>query len=111
MISMNGPYVAELYSTFEDKNNIYLIMELCEGGDLFKAMLKHGGRLDEHHTCVEVHSAFLHRSLMTSNHPSFFIDHPTSPTSPGEDALSSSHASGHQAREYLPLSARNHEAG
>jgi calcium-dependent protein kinase len=54
MISMNGPYVAELYSTFEDKKNIYLIMELCEGGDLFKAMLKHGGRLDEHHTCVEV---------------------------------------------------------
>ena len=54
MVAMNGPYVAELYSTFEDKQNIYLIMELCEGGDLFKAMLKHGGRLDEHHTCVEV---------------------------------------------------------
>lgn len=30
------------------------VLELCEGGDLFKTMLLHGGRLDEHYVCVEV---------------------------------------------------------
>lgn len=37
-----------------DADNIYLVMELCEGGDLFKAMLLRGGTLDEHYVCVEV---------------------------------------------------------
>lgn len=49
-----GPYVAQLFATFEDASNIYLVMEFCEGGDLFKTMLMHGGLLDEQWVCVEV---------------------------------------------------------
>lgn len=54
MRSLNGPYVAQLYATFEDPNCIYIIMEYCEGGDLFKTMLMHGGLLDEQWVCIEI---------------------------------------------------------
>eukprot|EP00798_Chlamydomonas_sp_ICE-L_P017650 gene17650-23995_t len=54
MMLMTGPYVAELYSCFADDDNIYLIMEFCEGGDLFKHLLMRGGKLDEHYVCVEI---------------------------------------------------------
>lgn len=54
MVALNGSFVVELHSTFSDPANIYLVMEYCEGGDLFKTMMKHGGRLDEHYVCVEV---------------------------------------------------------
>lgn len=54
MKMLNGPYVAEFYSHFEDSQCIYIIMEYCEGGDLFKTMLMHGGLLDEQWVCVEV---------------------------------------------------------
>jgi serine/threonine protein kinase len=57
MMQMNGPYVTELYSCFADEDNIYLIMEYCDGGDLFKSMLMHGGRLDEHYVCINVSGA------------------------------------------------------
>ena len=54
MKALNGPYVAEFYSTFEDAQCVYIIMEFCEGGDLFKTMLMHGGLLDEQWVCIEV---------------------------------------------------------
>lgn len=54
MKSLNGPYVAEFYARFEDSQCVYIIMEFCEGGDLFKTMLMHGGLLDEQWVCVEV---------------------------------------------------------
>lgn len=54
MKCLNGPYVAEFYATFEDPQCVYIIMEYCEGGDLFKTMLMHGGLLDEQWVCVEV---------------------------------------------------------
>lgn len=54
MKALNGPYVAEFYSHFEDAQCIYIVMEYCEGGDLFKTMLMHGGLLDEQWVCVEV---------------------------------------------------------
>lgn len=57
MKALNGPYVAELYTSFEDTQCIYIIMEYCEGGDLFKTMLMHGGLLDEQWVCVEVRAS------------------------------------------------------
>lgn len=54
MKMLNGPYVAEFFAHFEDTQCIYIIMEYCEGGDLFKTMLMHGGLLDEQWVCVEV---------------------------------------------------------
>ena len=51
---LRGPYVAEIYGSFEDAACVYLVMEYCEGGDLFKTMLMHGGSLEEQWVCVEV---------------------------------------------------------
>lgn len=46
--------IVQLYNIFEDIGFKYLIMEVCKGGDLFKAMLLRGGKMDEHWTCNEV---------------------------------------------------------
>jgi Protein kinase domain len=54
MRMLSGPFVAQLYASFEDSGCIYIIMEHCEGGDLFKTMLMHGGLLDEAWVCIEV---------------------------------------------------------
>eukprot|EP00271_Cylindrocystis_brebissonii_P003682 TRINITY_DN1492_c1_g1_i1.p1 TRINITY_DN1492_c1_g1~~TRINITY_DN1492_c1_g1_i1.p1 ORF type:complete len:506 (-),score=88.59 TRINITY_DN1492_c1_g1_i1:1473-2990(-) len=34
------PNVVEIYDTFEDKHNVYIVMELCRGGDLFDILLE-----------------------------------------------------------------------
>ena len=64
MVAMAGPFVVELYGWFADDAAIWLVMELCEGGDLFKTMMLHGGRLDEHYVCVDVSVRFLARWLV-----------------------------------------------
>ena len=32
---LDHPNVIKMYETFEDSDNVYLVMELCEGGELF----------------------------------------------------------------------------
>eukprot|EP00271_Cylindrocystis_brebissonii_P017027 TRINITY_DN424_c0_g4_i1.p1 TRINITY_DN424_c0_g4~~TRINITY_DN424_c0_g4_i1.p1 ORF type:complete len:531 (+),score=151.49 TRINITY_DN424_c0_g4_i1:1315-2907(+) len=34
------PNVVEIYDTFEDKNNVYIVMELCQGGDFYETILE-----------------------------------------------------------------------
>lgn len=46
--------VVQLYNVFEDASFKYLVMEMCKGGDLFKAMLLRGGKMDEQWACAEV---------------------------------------------------------
>lgn len=48
------PSIVQLYTVFEDNIYKYLVMEVCKGGDLFKAMLLRGGKMDEHWVCSEV---------------------------------------------------------
>ena len=36
------PHIIKLFETFEDKRNIYLVMELCEGGELFDRIINDG---------------------------------------------------------------------
>lgn len=48
------PSIVRLYNVFEDSSYKYLIMEVCKGGDLFKAMLLRGGRMEEQWACNEV---------------------------------------------------------
>eukprot|EP00397_Hematodinium_sp_SG-2012_P012272 GEMP01012438.1.p1 GENE.GEMP01012438.1~~GEMP01012438.1.p1 ORF type:complete len:559 (+),score=119.71 GEMP01012438.1:429-2105(+) len=35
MKEADHPHIVKLYETFEDAQNVYLVMELCDGGDLF----------------------------------------------------------------------------
>lgn len=32
---LDHPNVIKLFETFEDKDSIYIVMEICEGGELF----------------------------------------------------------------------------
>jgi hypothetical protein len=72
MKMLNGPYVAEFYCTFEDAQCMYIIMEYCEGGDLFKTMLMHGGLLDEQWVCVEVSKLLIRFLLVCQIQPMSF---------------------------------------
>lgn len=75
----DGPYVCQLYAIFEDDEKKYLVLEMCDGGDLFKLMLMRGGRLDESFVCTEIivpllrilekmHAHFtLHRDIKPEN--------------------------------------------
>eukprot|EP01066_Platyproteum_vivax_P002571 Platyproteum_vivax@DN1314_c0_g1_i1.p1 len=39
---MDHPNIIKLYETFEDQRNIYLVMELCTGGELFDRIIDEG---------------------------------------------------------------------
>merc|ERR1712203_1333126 len=42
MKMMDHPSIIKLYETFEDHRNIYLVMELCIGGELFDRIIEAG---------------------------------------------------------------------
>jgi len=37
---MDHPNIIKLFETFEDKRNIYLVMEICSGGELFDKIIQ-----------------------------------------------------------------------
>merc|ERR1719359_1942752 len=39
---MDHPNIIKLYESFEDRKNIYLVMELCSGGELFDRIIDSG---------------------------------------------------------------------
>ena len=45
---LDHPNIVRLYETFEDSRSIYLIVELCTGGELFDAVLDAGHRAVDH---------------------------------------------------------------
>jgi len=45
------PNIVKLYESFEDRKKIYLVMECCEGGELFDAIIE-AGKLDEPKSAV-----------------------------------------------------------
>jgi calcium-dependent protein kinase len=57
MKMMDHPNIIKLYETFEDHRNIYLIMELCAGGELFDRIIEAG-----HFT--EVQAAILMQQIL-----------------------------------------------
>ncbi|KAI3974400.1 hypothetical protein MKX01_038733 [Papaver californicum] len=40
--------MVKFHDAYEDANNVYIIMELCEGGELLDRILSRGGRYPEH---------------------------------------------------------------
>ena len=39
---MDHPNIIKLFETFEDPTNIFLVMEICEGGELFDKITEVG---------------------------------------------------------------------
>ena len=38
MVLCNSPFILKLFSTYKDKLNIYLLLEFCQGGELFTVL-------------------------------------------------------------------------
>ena len=41
--TMDHPNIVKLYETFYEKNKVYILMELCTGGDLFDVFTSQDG--------------------------------------------------------------------
>mmetsp|Transcript_41600 Transcript_41600/g.75428 ORF Transcript_41600/g.75428 Transcript_41600/m.75428 type:complete len:511 (-) Transcript_41600:78-1610(-) len=57
MKSLDHPNILNLFEAFEDKRNIYLVMELCTGGELFDKIISMG-------SFTEVQAAVLMQQLL-----------------------------------------------
>ena len=77
MKQLDHPNVIKLYETFEDNRNIYLVMELCTGGELFDRIIELG-HLTEHQAAILMQqilraiyymheSKIMHRDLKPEN--------------------------------------------
>jgi polo-like kinase 4 len=75
---LHHPAILELYNYFEDSNYVYLVMEFCQNGELFKYMQRRHGRITEPEvrrimiTVVKGlqylhHNGIIHRDLKLSN--------------------------------------------
>lgn len=42
MRNLDHPNIIKLFESFEDEKNVYLILELCEGGELFDRINQKG---------------------------------------------------------------------
>ena len=63
MIQIDHPNVIKLYEIFEDSRYIYLIMEECEGGELFERIFQ---RINEKNLYSEKEAAIIFRQMMNA---------------------------------------------
>jgi len=57
MVEARHPFILQLVCTFQDKNLLYMLMELCLGGELFSLLHYHGGP-SEGNGLNQAHTAF-----------------------------------------------------
>merc|ERR1740123_1832728 len=57
MLALDHPNIVRLYETFEDSRFVYLILELCSGGELFDRVVA-DGRLSEKLTAAIMQQIF-----------------------------------------------------
>ncbi|KAL8269563.1 hypothetical protein Esti_006505 [Eimeria stiedai] len=67
MKSLDHPNVVKLFETFEDHRNIYLVMELCEGGELFDRIIAEG-HFTEKRAALLMRQIFSAVNYLHSNH-------------------------------------------
>lgn len=65
---MDHPNIIKLYETFEDRRQIYLVMELCEGKELFDRIID-AGHFTEQHAAVVVQQMlsavfYMHKNMI-----------------------------------------------
>nr|XP_027200379.1 calcium-dependent protein kinase 2-like [Dermatophagoides pteronyssinus] len=88
MQKMDHPCIIRLYNVFEDEVNLYFVMELCSGGELFDRIIKIG-TMSERNTYIIMKQVFsaiaychklniMHRDIKPEN-ILFADDSPTSP--------------------------------
>mmetsp|Transcript_17735 Transcript_17735/g.26566 ORF Transcript_17735/g.26566 Transcript_17735/m.26566 type:complete len:756 (-) Transcript_17735:132-2399(-) len=41
MMTLNHPFLVKLFATFKDRENVYMLLELCNGGELFTLLRAH----------------------------------------------------------------------
>ena len=63
MIEMDHPNIIRLYEYYEDKNFIRIIMEKCNGGELFDTIIK---RVDENKMFSEKEAAHIFKQIVSS---------------------------------------------
>jgi len=77
MKTLDHPNVIKLFEIFEDSRNVYLVMEKCDGGELFDSIIAKGKltEIETRHIFSQVSSAILychnhgicHRDLKPEN--------------------------------------------
>ena len=75
--TLEHPNILRLYHFFEDDRNVYLVMELCEKGELYKLLKRNGPFPEEQvrgivtdivHGLIHLHAqGIIHRDLKLSN--------------------------------------------
>lgn len=51
LLECNHPFITKLYGTFQDQNNLYMLMEFLQGGELFNLIWNFGGTLTSKDAC------------------------------------------------------------
>lgn len=74
---LDHPNIIKLFEVYEDEKNLYLVMELCTGGELFERIIKSGHFSERYAACLmrQVFSAaaychannVMHRDLKPEN--------------------------------------------
>ena len=49
MVESNHPFVLRLVNTYQDDNSLYMLLEICSGGELFKFLQTRGGFVGPKH--------------------------------------------------------------
>lgn len=50
--TLDHPHVVRLYESFDDDEHLYLVLELCRGGNLHERLMTHGGKMCEQEVAV-----------------------------------------------------------
>ena len=59
LASLDHPNIVKYYETYESPNYLYLVMEICHGGELFKKLVEDRSSFTEHKGARIMESLFL----------------------------------------------------